>query len=139
MIMKGLNKECQNSFLNAMGVDISYKGAKIDWEKFISLNCLLKFNTASLDEYINFFEKVLDPFNRGIVPKEQFEETLRSLFKGQFQLKGEDEKDDMSVDIKRGMEEQGLLTENGDLDIQLFKKGLYDGSVDIQTFKQTLK
>ena len=70
---------------------------------FISLNCLLKFNTASLDEYINFFEKVLDPFNRGIVPKEQFEETLRSLFKGQFQLKGEDEKDDMSVDIKRGM------------------------------------
>lgn len=25
MIMKGLNKECQNSFLNAMGVDISYK------------------------------------------------------------------------------------------------------------------
>lgn len=70
MIMKGLNKECQNSFLNAMGVDISFKHSKIDWEKFISLNCLLKFNTASLDEYIAFFVKVLDPFNRNLVPKE---------------------------------------------------------------------
>ena len=58
-----------------MGVDISYKNSKIDWEKFISLNCLLKFNTASLEEYINFFEKVFDqptfdPFNRGLVPAE---------------------------------------------------------------------
>ena len=84
IIMKGLNKECKNSFLNAMGVDISYKNSKIDWEKFISLNCLLKFNTASLEEYINFFEKVFDPFNRGLVPAEQFNKTLKDLFKGQF-------------------------------------------------------
>jgi len=83
-IMKGLNKECQNSFLNAMGVDVSYPKSKIAWEKFISLNCLLRFNTATLDEYINFFVKVFDPFNRGMVPREQFEETLHSLFKGQF-------------------------------------------------------
>ena len=83
-IMKGLNSDCQNSFLNAMGIDVSYPGSKIDWERFISLNCLLKFDNATTEEYINFFEKVLDPFNKGLVPKEQFEFTLRSLFKGQF-------------------------------------------------------
>ena len=58
--------------------------SKIAWEKFIDLNCILRFNTATLDEYINFFVKVMDPYNRGLVPKEQFEDTLYSLFKGQF-------------------------------------------------------
>ena len=33
--MKGLNKECQNSFLSAMGVDVAYEKAKIGWEKYI--------------------------------------------------------------------------------------------------------
>lgn len=82
-----------------MEVDVSYKKSKIAWEKFIDLNCILRFNTASLDEYINFFVKVMDPFNRGLVPKEQFEDTLYSLFKGQFQLKGDDGRDGVSKDI----------------------------------------
>lgn len=54
-IMKGLNKDCQNSFLNAMGVDVNHQDAKIDWEKHIQLNCLLKFDNATREEYIKFF------------------------------------------------------------------------------------
>jgi hypothetical protein len=68
--MKGLNKDCQNSYLNAMGVDVNYPGSKIDWEKHIQLSCLLKFDNCTLDEYIDFFKKVLDPANKGLVPKE---------------------------------------------------------------------
>lgn len=83
-IMKGLNKECQNIFLTATGVNVDQPGAKIEWEKHIQLNCLLKFDNCTKEEYIHFFEKVLDPFNQGLVPKEQLEYTLRSLFKGQF-------------------------------------------------------
>ena len=120
-IMKGLNKECQNSFLNAMGVDVSYAKSKIAWEKFISLNCLLRFNTATLDEYINFFVKVFDPFNRGMVPRDQFEETLHSLFKGQFQLKGDDGRGGVAADIRRGLLDKGLVTEAGELDIKKFR------------------
>ena len=80
--MKGLNMDCQNSFLNAMGVDTNYPDAKIDWEKHIQMSCLLKFDNCTRDEYINFFKKVLDPKEKGVVPKDQFEFTLRSLFKG---------------------------------------------------------
>ena len=134
-IMKGLNKDCQNSFLSAMGVDVNHHNAKIDWEKHIQLNCLLKFDNATHQEYVTFFQKVLDPYNQGKVPKEQFEFTLRSLFKGQFQLKGEDENDDMSVDIKRGLAEKGLVTEAEELDVQKFVNGLQSGLVDIQIFK----
>jgi hypothetical protein len=103
-----------------MGVDINYPGSKIDWEKHIQLSCLLKFGNCTQEEYINFFKRVLDPYDKTIVPKEQFEFTLRSLFKGQFQLKGEDPADDMSVDIKRGLQEKGLVTDDGALDINLF-------------------
>ena len=151
--MKNLNLECQNSFLNAMGVDISYDKSKISWELYINLNALLRFNTASFLEYVNFFVKVMDPYQNKIVPKDQFEETLRSLFKGQFKLKGEikngiqspdagdDEaaNDDMSVDIRRGLEEKGVLTKDGDLDIRLFEEGLHNGNVDIEIFKTAFK
>jgi hypothetical protein len=68
-IMKNLNKECQNYFLAAMGVDISYSKAKISWELYINLNALLRFNTASFLEYVNFFVKVMDPYQSKIVPK----------------------------------------------------------------------
>jgi hypothetical protein len=55
--------------LKAIGTEVSYPKAKIDWEKFIELNCLLKLNTATTEEYILFFQKVLDPENKGLVPK----------------------------------------------------------------------
>jgi hypothetical protein len=65
------------------------------------------------------------------VSKDQFESILRSLFKGQFQLSGEDEKDDMSVDIKRGLQEKGVVTDAEELDMKKFVEGLHNGSVDI--------
>lgn len=60
-VMKGLNQECQNSFLSAMGIDINYDRCKITWESFISIYCLLKLNTATPEEYIDFMCKVMDP------------------------------------------------------------------------------
>lgn len=53
--MKSFNNECQEYFLKAIGIEVSYSKAKIDWEKFIYLNCLLKLNTATTEEYIEFF------------------------------------------------------------------------------------
>jgi hypothetical protein len=46
-VMKGLNQECQNSFLSALGIDISYAKCKVSWEQFISIYCLLKLGTAT--------------------------------------------------------------------------------------------
>jgi hypothetical protein len=83
-IMKGLNRDCQNSFLTAIGVETGYSKAKVSWEMHIQLMCLLKFDNCTMDEQINFFKKVMDPHKKGMVPKDQFEFTLRSLFKGQF-------------------------------------------------------
>jgi hypothetical protein len=35
----------------------------------MELNCLLKLNTATIDEYIDFFQRIFDPDNKGFVPK----------------------------------------------------------------------
>ena len=47
VVMKGLNPECQVMFLNALGVDTTHKSAKIGWESFISIYCLLKYNCST--------------------------------------------------------------------------------------------
>lgn len=41
----------------------------------------------------------------------------------------------MSVDIRRGMDEQGLITNLGELDVKKFRDALYKGTVDIAIFK----
>jgi hypothetical protein len=41
----------------------------------------------------------------------------------------------MSVDIKRGLREKGLITEHDELNMAKFIKGLHNGTVDIQIFK----
>ena len=41
----------------------------------------------------------------------------------------------MSVDIKRGLAEKGLVTEAEELDVKKFVDGLHSGLVDIQIFK----
>jgi hypothetical protein len=138
-VMKGLNQECQNSFLSAMGIDISYTKCKVSWEQFISIYCLLKLGTATPQDYIDFMCKVMDPFNAGKVPQEQFEETLHSLFKGQFKLQGEDDENNMSADIRRDLAEKGLVTSLGQLDIEKFRAGLESGLVDINIFKSVMK
>jgi hypothetical protein len=69
VVMKGLNKECQEMFLNALGIDTNYGKAKISWESFIRIYCLLKLDVASDQEFREFLIKVFDPHNNGYVPK----------------------------------------------------------------------
>lgn len=71
-VMKGLNQECQNSFLSAMGIDINFDRCKISWESFVSIYCLLKLNTATPEEYVEFMCKVMDPHQQIRVPDTQY-------------------------------------------------------------------
>ena len=87
VVMKGLNQECQNIFLTAMGVDLLQHESTIDWESFIKINYLLKYSEkASAEEYYDFMVKAFDPHRTpsGLIRKDVFEETLHALFKGQF-------------------------------------------------------
>ena len=48
--MKAMNKECQQVLMRALGINLSQQNAKIDWETFIQFNCLLKFESATVQE-----------------------------------------------------------------------------------------
>lgn len=50
LVMKGLNNECQELFLNAMGINLRYGSCKIDWETFIGIYCLLKIDASTNDD-----------------------------------------------------------------------------------------
>ena len=131
-IMKSLNKEVQTSFLRALGVDAEDKQSKVSWEKFIRLSCLLSLNTATRNDYISFFQRVLDPHDNGMVPQADYEKTLFDLFKGQFQLSGWSKEDDMSIDVIRMISSKGCMTEpDNALDMQIFTQKLRDGEIDI--------
>lgn len=73
VVMKGLNEECQNMFLTALGVDLGHRKCKIEWESFIKINYLLKYSDqASPQEYYDFMIKVFDPMQSpsGLIPKD---------------------------------------------------------------------
>ena len=73
-------------FLEAMGIKVYEHDAKVDWETFIELNTLLRFETATPAEYADFFARLLDPDRLGKVSKQNLKQRLFDLFKGQFQL-----------------------------------------------------
>ena len=140
VVMKSLNHECQEIFLNALGIDTKYGKAKISWESFIRIYCLLKLDVASDQEFREFLVKVFDPHNNGLVQKHKFEDTLFHLFKGQFKFIDQDPNDKgMSVDILRGLVETGVTNEAGDLVMSRFKQALENGTVDLNIFKESLK
>lgn len=56
--------------MKAMGIAVDEPNVRVDWENFIKLNTLLRYNTASLEQYLDFFEKVLNPDGKKKVPKE---------------------------------------------------------------------
>jgi hypothetical protein len=57
------------------------------------------------------------------------------MFKDQFSDGFEDEKNSLAADVKRMFTEQKLLNDQGHLIISKFRKGLAEGTVDIEVFK----
>lgn len=103
------------------------------------MNCLLNFFSSTKDQYIDFFAGIFDPYTRGIVAKADYEYSVECLFKDQFSDGFEDEKNSLSADVKRVFLENGIVDENGDLHMGRLRRGLRDGVVDIEVFKQALK
>lgn len=70
---------------------------------------------------------------------QDYEYSVECLFKDQFSDGFEDEKNSLSADVKRVFLENGIVDEAGDLHMNRFRRGLRDGVVDIEVFKQALK
>lgn len=51
----------------------------------------------------------------------------------------EDEKNSLSADVKRKFIEKGIVSENGDVHMDKFRRGFEEGAIDIEDFKQALK
>lgn len=138
-IMKQVNSETQMYFLEAMDIKVREPNCKVDWETFIELNTLLRYETATPAEYADFFTRVMDPSGRGNVSKEMLKTRLFDLFKGQFQLSDWSEQDDVSLDIGRMLQEKGVTREDGSLDVDKFREGLLNGHLDMVAFKNAMK
>ena len=65
--------------MNALGIDINDAGSKVDWEAFMLLNQLIRYNTATDEQFIDFFVKFFDPFSSP-VPDTEVERIIDLLF-----------------------------------------------------------
>lgn len=80
MILKAQNQKIIDKFLHAVGLQVYNQVCNVNWETFIKLNCLLKLNTASKKEYIDFFVGVFDPYKIGVMTKNEYEGVIDEFF-----------------------------------------------------------
>ena len=101
------------------------------------MNCLLKFHSATKEQYIDFFIGCFDPYKRGSANREEIDYTMECLFKDQFQDGIEDEQNSLSADQMRILCDTGVVNEaTGELDIARLRRAFRDGSVDIEVYKK---
>lgn len=103
------------------------------------MNCLINFFSSSKEEYIDFFAGIFDPYKHGTVLRHEFDFAIDCMFKDQFSDGFEDEKNSLAADVKRMLTQQKLMNDQGHLVIDRFRRGLSEGTVDIEVFKQALK
>lgn len=60
-IMKGINTEAQTMVMKALGMQPEDPATKVTWDSFMKLNSLLRYETASLPEYVEFFCLMINP------------------------------------------------------------------------------
>lgn len=65
--------------MNALGVDVNDASSKVDWEAFMLLNQLIRYNTATDEQFIDFIVKFFDPFSAR-VPDTEVERIIDLLF-----------------------------------------------------------
>lgn len=138
-IIKSQNKALIDKFLHAVGLEVYNSQCKVNWETFIFLNCLLRLYSASKEEYIRFFIGVIDPYGIKIVKKKDFHSVINEIFKSQFSIDVQEDKNSLSADVKRRFQEEGFLNENDDLDIKKLEEGFREDRIDIEIFKQALQ
>ena len=88
-------------FLHSVGLEVYSPNCMVPWETFIFINCLLKFYSASKDEYIEFFLGVFDPYNMHVIRKNDYEQIIDDMFKDQFSAGIEEDQNALANDIKR--------------------------------------
>lgn len=65
--------------MNALGIDVGDDGQKVDWNTFMVLNQLIRYNTATDEQFVDFFVKFFDPFS-SLVPDTEVERIIDLLF-----------------------------------------------------------
>eukprot|EP00347_Sterkiella_histriomuscorum_P016208 403354074 len=139
IIVRSQNKAMIDRFLHAFGLEVYNQTCAVTWESYIFINCLLKFYSASKDEYINFFIGVFDPYKLGTIKSLEFNTILEDLFRDQFSAGIEEDQNALANDIKRKLKQLGIVNEYGDLIIKKLKEGFQSSIIDIEIFKQALK
>jgi len=78
--LKPTKNKLKAVILSAVGVDVDNFKAKIDWEHFMKLNTLLKYNNASAEDYITFIVHLFDPHESSYTRDVEFERIIDLMF-----------------------------------------------------------
>ena len=78
--------------------------ALLSWDAFAKLNTLIHFYSASYDDQVDFYCKILNPKGVQIVPCSEIDDTMNTFFGGHFPSTYKDSDDESDKD--EGMDDQ---------------------------------
>lgn len=70
----------KNRILRAVGIDVSSKHAKIDWETFLLVNKVMSLKCEDRDTQVNFAVRLFDPAWTGFLSASEFETIWSGIF-----------------------------------------------------------
>lgn len=70
----------KNQILKAVGIDISAKDAKVDWDAFLTIGMMLNVKCPDLERQRWFAVKLFDPSCAGFTSSAEFEELVHNFF-----------------------------------------------------------
>lgn len=88
--VKSFHGELQDMIVTALGVQIASEDSMVSWDHFVRLNALLRLDSATREEIIEFILMMFDPQHKKIIPRHEFDSMLNLLFGGGIKYKHDD-------------------------------------------------
>ena len=134
---KAVSKSCdamKNRILRAVGIDVSSKHAKIDWETFLLVNKVMSLQCEDRDTQINFAVRLFDPAWTGLLSASEFEQTWSGIFQ-QDEPAGEigEARPDVNEDFFGGLEQAGVYKRDGLVKPESLFWALKNGLLDLDS------
>ena len=137
-LISTLNPTLVDVILKAAGINVDSKVPTISWDNFLFLNSLIKYNTASKDDFIQFFKSIFDPQHKGHLEPEEFNEKVTEFFASQ-ELDKEDKENSVAAKIRQELIEKGVCNDKGGCEISKFLEAMRHDVIDINVYKNALK
>lgn len=132
--LKEKHLQIKQRIMNALG-----HKKTIDWDGYLKMHAILKYYSASRDEFIDFWIKFFNPYNQPSLKKEEITENIELLSRGCFTASSTLVSENFAQGFYQMLKDKGCTQGDSNIDMVAFKKKLYDGQIDVNYLNDCMK